>query len=146
MARKFTQKQQASLLTFTGTVPFLVSALMLWLDWQPLYLPGSWKLLVHTYGVAAGCFICGIQWGQHLQGKVALDLFPATKFLAAVLWCSLLLAGTNRGLLLIMAVFFLLWLVDLILYVKNATPAWFFSVRTVSSAIVLCALVFIVLF
>ena len=146
MARKkLTQKYQAIVLTFTATLPFLIGALMLWLDYRPLFLPGSWQLLVHSYAVAAGCFICGIQWGHHMQGKVRLNFFPITTFLAAVLWCSMLLAGTDSGLLLIAAVFFLLWLVDFILYSRKAMADWFFGVRTLSTLIVLGALLFIIL-
>lgn len=145
MVRKMTQKHQAIVLTLAGTVPFLVGALMLWLGYRPGYLSGGWHALVHSYAVAAGCFICGIQWGHHMQGKVELDLFPATKILAAVLWCSLLLAGSDAGLVLVALVFFLLWLVDFLLYVRQAVAEWFFGVRTLSTLIVLGALLIMIL-
>ncbi|MEX2367546.1 MAG: DUF3429 domain-containing protein [Pseudohongiellaceae bacterium] len=140
-----TEKRRAIILTFAGTLPFLLGAFFLWLDFFPTFLPASIKHIVHSYAVVITSFICGIHWGIHLQVPGRLPLFIISVVIALVMWASLLVMGTASGLFITLLGFFVLWLLDFRILALKMIPPWYFGLRTIASTIVIFCLLVLIL-
>ena len=140
------QKQLATTLVVLGTVPFLYfSALLAGLP-ALVPVPAAPALMLHVYGVVVGSFVAGLHWGIHFCKRTSDSVYLFSSFVALLLWCSMLAAGSGLGLALVLLGFILLWLVEYRFSAQRVTTAWFWKLRTaVTAGVVLCLAVSILL-
>jgi hypothetical protein len=140
------QKQLATTLVVLGTVPFVMfTAQVLGLG-LTLPLPAAPALMMHIYGVVIGSFVAGLHWGIHFCKRTSDSVYVYSSFVALLLWCSMLAAGSTIGLALVLLGFILLWLEEYRLSVQRVTTAWFWKLRTAVTAVVALCLAMAILF
>jgi hypothetical protein len=133
------QKQIATSLVVIGTLPFLVFAVLVIAGGQLPALSAAPALLLHTYSVIMGSFVAGLHWGIHFCKRTGDNVYLYSSFVALLLWCSMLAAGSALGLALALLGFLLLWYEEYRLSVQRVTTAWFWKLRTaVTVVVVLC--------
>ena len=127
----------ATVLTYSGTLPFILAILGLF--YNPLGLGLDYHYLVLSYGAVITSFIAGIHWGSYLTKSSSLNLFIHSNLIALAAWCAFLTSVHNGTLILIGCFIYLLFL-DRHLWHENLIEGWFFRVRLRASIIVILAL------
>jgi hypothetical protein len=141
------QKQLATTLVILGTGPFVVFTAAIAGVPARLPLPNvAPALMLHVYGIIIGSFVAGLHWGIHFCKRTSDSVYLYSSFVALLLWCSMLAAGSTIGLALVLLGFVVLWLEEYRLSVQRVTTAWFWKLRTaVTAVVVLCLAVSILL-
>jgi hypothetical protein len=135
----FNQKQLATTLVIIGTLPFVVFAGLVVAGKQLPAIAQTPAVLLHTYGVVSASFVAGLHWGIHFCKRTGDNVYLYSSFVALLLWCSMLAAGSALGLALVLLGFLSLWYEEYRLSVQRVTTAWFWKLRTaVTVVIVLC--------
>lgn len=140
------QKQLAMALTAAGAIPFLVLAVLVYLD-KPLLLPlqvqpFSPALILHIYAVIIASFVAGLHWGIHFCKRTADNVYLFSSAIALLLLVSMVFAGSTAGFALVLLGFLLLWMVEYRLSLQRVTTAWFWQLRSGVTAVVsVCLLV-----
>jgi glucan phosphoethanolaminetransferase (alkaline phosphatase superfamily) len=130
--------RQTAVLAFLGAVPFfigLVFLLLHFLSTQTLHFAlGSYALFILS-------FLCGSHWGTGLsQNDEALSYLPTlTNLIGLCAWTAYLTLSFSWLLLCDGLLFFIVLLVDLILYRHKRIPASYFTMRCCVSFLVICA-------
>jgi len=134
------QKQLATTLVVVGTGPFIIfTGAIAGAPIPPAFANPPPALMLHVYGIVVGCFIAGLHWGIHFCKRTSDSIYLYSSFVALLLWCSMLAAGSVIGLALVLLGFILLWLEEYRLSVQRVTTAWFWKLRTmVTAVVVLC--------
>ena len=127
----------ATVLTYSGTLPFILATIGLF--YNPLGLALDYHNLVLSYGAVITSFIAGIHWGSYLTKSCSLNLFIHSNLVALAAWCAFLTSVHNGTLILIGCFIYLLFL-DRHLLQANHIESWFFRVRLRASIIVILAL------
>lgn len=140
------QKQLATTLVVLGTVPFVMFTAQVLGVGLALSLPAAPALMMHVYGVVIGSFVAGLHWGIHFCKRTSDSVYMYSSFVALLLWCSMLAAGSTIGLALVLLGFILLWLEEYRLSVQRVTTAWFWKLRTAVTAVVALCLAVAILF
>ena len=131
-------------LTYTGAIPFVFCAVCLGFDIQQIPLLGSVKTTLSIYGLLISSFLAGAHWGQHLhinkaQWRLALPLFSNT---VAILVCiGFLVLSFKMQMVMFVAVFVVLLMIDHRLFQINVITRHYFQTRFFVSAIVIVSLI-----
>lgn len=141
-------KRVATLLSYAGTIPFVVCATIL-LFGTALGL-GSLRQFaaqaITSYAAVIVSFLGGIQWGVALvtheqQPQTAKSLFLLSVVPSLLAWATLLLPnGSSRVIVAIFLIGFV-WVIDALLHLQQVLPTWFFHLRSIVSAVAMTSLI-----
>lgn len=135
---KQSQITLAKILTFSGTLPLIASAIT-------RYLPVAvWDsaLIAKTYSAVIISFLCGIHWAVYLffAEKCPRNLLITSNVIALLAWVSLLFTHPLVTVLLQSLCFLYLLTLDLKLRDAGIIPEWFYSLRRNATIIVVLCL------
>lgn len=118
---------------FSGLICFGVNSLPLGLD------PVS---AINSYALVIASFMVGVYWGQYIShnSAVQINLLIISNVIAVMLWLSYLLLPPQANLLMIMAIFILLLLVDYQLYRFDIITKNYMKFRVLVTFIVVLSL------
>jgi len=136
----FNQKQLAMTLTVLGAVPLVFGAVCVFAGLSPDFLPAEPVLMLHAYAVVIASFVAGMHWGIHFCKRTNDSVYLISSLVALLLWSSFWFAGKPAGLAMVMAGFLLLWVEEYRLSKQRVTTVWFWQLRNIVSAVVVCAL------
>lgn len=130
----------ARVLTFAGALPFIAATVALPL--APAFATAPIWQAVLGYGAVIASFVSGIHWGLFLyrDGTLPLNLFISSNVCALVAWAALLVPPLWLALVLLIAVFAALFVIDHVLWRAGAHAPWFYRLRAAITAIVIAAL------
>jgi hypothetical protein len=140
------QKQLATVLVVLGTLPFLFFTAQLIGLAPALPVSAAPAVMLHVYGLIVGSFVAGLHWGIHFCKRTNDSVYLYSSFVALLLWCSMLAAGTGIGLALVLLSFIFLWFAEYRLSVQRVTTAWFWKLRSAVTALVVLCLALAVMF
>ncbi len=141
-------KRVATILSYAGTIPFVVCAAIL-LFGTAMGLGGLRQFAgqaITTYAAVIVSFLGGIQWGVALatyehQPQTAKSLFLLSVVPSLLAWAMLFLPnGSSRVIVAIFLVGFV-WVIDALLHLQQVLPTWFFRLRSIVSAVVIASLI-----
>lgn len=142
----FNQKLLAIALVGMGAVPFVILTALIPTQASLEFLPASAALLLHTYAVVVATFVAGLHWGIHFCKRTGDSVYLISSFIALMLWCSMMLAGTAAGFAIVLLGFLLLWVEEYRLSVQRVTTAWFWRVRSWFTGLVAVCLLTAILY
>lgn len=137
----------AALLSFAGTIPFIVAAFVL-LFGQALGL-GMYRPLafdaITNYAAVIVSFLGGIQWGigiasHEQQPQTARSLFLLSVVPSLLAWAMLFLPASDSRIIVALFLVGFVWIIDALLHLQKVIPAWFFKLRSMVSAVVMVSL------
>ena len=130
----------ANTLTYSGTLPLICSAVILYFPVAGL----DGAFIGSTYSAVIISFLCGIHWAAYLffADRCPRYLLLSSNAVALLAWVSLL--ATNQLITTVLQVFCFLYLFALDSKLRNAgiLAEWFYRLRrNATSIVVLCLLV-----
>lgn len=127
-----------SRLALLGTLPFVISSVLLMADINNLPLLGSVANLLSSYTLVIAVFMCGVHWGQYLQQpeQHSLNLLLISNVLTLVLWFAWLLTPLHIFLSLALLVFLVLLFIDMRLRLIHVINKSYFRTRLLVTSIV----------
>ncbi|MCA2998672.1 MAG: DUF3429 domain-containing protein [Rhodocyclaceae bacterium] len=141
-------KRIATILSYAGTIPFVVCAVIL-LFGTAMGL-GSLRQFagqaITSYAAVIVSFLGGIQWGVALatheqQPQTARSLFLLSVVPSLLAWATLFLPnGSSRVIVAIFLIGFV-WVIDALLHLQQVLPTWFFHLRSIVSAVAMTSLI-----
>ncbi len=133
-------RDQARILTYAGALPFIAAVAALPLAPAVATAP-IWQAVL-GYGAVIASFVSGIHWGLFLyrQGAMPLNLFISSNVCALAAWAALLAPQRWQGLVILIAVFAVLFAIDRLLWRGGIHAEWFYRLRAVITTIVIAAL------
>lgn len=139
---KQSQITLAKILTYSGTLPLIASALS-------IYFPVAGfdaVLIATTYVAIIISFLCGIHWAVYLffAGKCPRNLLITSNVIALLAWSSLLVTHQPIALVLQSLCFLYLLTLDLKLRDAGILPHWFYNLRQNATIIVVLCLAILV--
>ena len=131
-------------LTYAGVIPFVSCAVCLSLDIQSLPLLGSIERILSIYGLVISSFLAGAHWGQHLhinksQWVRILPIF--SNVIAVQLWLGFLLLSFKMQMVMFVAAFVFLLIIDHRLFQMDIITRHYFQTRFFASSIVITSLI-----
>ena len=130
----------ATLLTLSGTLPFIGVTLFAVMDLPWLTLPMGTVLLIYAAVIAS--FISGIHWAYALIGQQRIDLLWKSNLITLLAWFAALQI-VEHSVWLLFFCFAYLVKIDHGLFRQSVITAWFWRLRLQATAIVMiCLLVF----
>lgn len=135
---KKNQIKLATILTYSGTIPLILSVIILL--FPLIELNGA--IIARTYSAIIISFLCGIHWATYLfyAEKTLPNLLITSNVTAITAWASLLLGSDSLALSSQVLCFMFLMFLDFRLYRKGILPHWFFLLRKNATIIVLSCL------
>ena len=137
-------KKIFSYLTYAGAMPFIFCAICLSADIQQLPLLGSIEKILSVYGLVISSFLAGAHWGQHLQlnkGVWSRSLPILSNIIAVSLWFGFLVLSFKMLMIMFVAVFVVLLIIDHRLFQIGFITSHYFQTRFFVSAIVIISLI-----
>lgn len=131
-------------LTYAGTIPFIFCALCLYANMQELPILGSIEKILSVYGLVIAAFLAGSHWGQHLHinnNKWVILLPVLSNIIAILLWFSFLILNFKILMVMYIAVFIVLLIIDYCLFRANLITDSYFKTRFKVSFIVIISLI-----
>ncbi|TBR41559.1 DUF3429 family protein [Marinomonas agarivorans] len=130
-------------LTYAGALPFIFCAVSLILNIKTWPWLGGVDNIMSLYALAIATFLAGSHWGQHLSivGKWQDYLSLSSNFITVALWLAFLTLPFRVLLLVFIAAFLILLLIDLQLVRHNWIDKTYFRTRCVITAIVIMTLI-----
>jgi len=131
----------AQILTYAGTLPFILSALI---NYFPQAGFEGW-LLALSYGAIIISFLCGIHWAIYLffAEKCPYNFLIISNFIALFSWVSLLFLENFTALIVQIFLFIFLLVIDWKLFDLKILPKWFFVLRKNATIVVVTFLAII---
>ena len=131
-------------LTYAGAIPFVFCAVCFSFDIQSLSLLGSIERILSIYGLAISSFLAGAHWGQHLRINKSqwvrfLPIF--SNVIAVLLWLGFLLLSFKMQMVMFVAAFVVLLIIDHRLFQMDIITRHYFQTRFFVSAIVIISLI-----
>lgn len=135
-SRPFASAGPAWLLASAGVLPFLGAIV------DVVAFDGKWLSSIQIYGALIASFISGIHWGAAILSSegTAVRLLFLSNVAALLAWLAALLPPSS-GFLLLAVLFAAFLIVDRQLRRRGLWPEWFWTLRVVISAVVICACV-----
>jgi len=136
-------KKMYPYLTYAGTLPFITCALCLVLNIETLPVFGSIEKILSIYSLVITNFIAGSLWGQHLhiKGKWSCYLPILSNIFAVILWLLFIVLPFKPLIIIFVAAFIVLLLIDHRLLQHNFITQDYFRTRCFVSAIVIVMLI-----
>ena len=138
-------KKLSPYLTFAGTIPFIVCALLLALDIDAIRVLGRTEQVLAVYGLVIATFIAGAHWGNHLSlndnNTWAFRLPILSNIVALLLWLGFLSLSVFGFIVLLILVFLALLLIDYGLHRADIIAKSYFNVRLYVTCIVVISLI-----
>ncbi len=131
-------------LPYAGTLPFIACTVCLCAGIGQLPMLGSVQTLLSVYGLVIAVFMAGAHWGQHLpmqQGGLASTLAIISNVVALSLWLGYIFLGFGMLVVLLVATFLLLLLVDYRLALAQVISQPYWHTRLGVTAIVIVSLI-----
>ena len=135
----------ATLLTYSGALPFILAVLLSYFspadaDWA--------SPAIMAYGALIISFLCGIHWAAYLffSGQCRLPLLLASNIITLTAWGSLMVSEALVTYTIQVACFLTLFAVDALLHRAGIIPLWFYHLRRNATVVVVVCLVQLVLF
>lgn len=131
-------------LTYAGAIPFVICALFLLIDVEQIPLLGSVEQVLSVYALVISTFLTGIHWGQHLhvhEDRWGLILPIISNILAVALWIGFLVLGFHALVIMFVAAFLLLLIIDHQLFRADIISRHYFQTRIGVSSIVIVSLI-----
>lgn len=140
-------KSLYTVLAFAGVVPFLACALLPLVGIDALPRIGRLDEVANSYGLAIICFLSGIHWAQHLDGRVAmpLNLMVSSNAIFLFAWFAFIMTATKWSLALQILALVAILLVDRSLKRAGVIDEDYFRVRLIATALASAALALIIL-
>ncbi len=132
-------------LMYAGVIPFVFCAICLGFGIRGLLLFGSTERVLSVYGLVISSFLAGAHWGQHLKiGKVCWSFYLAilSNIIAVSLWLCFLIVSFKVLMIIFVALFSILLIIDHRLVLMGFIPADYFKKRFVVSVLVIISLIF----
>lgn len=131
-----------NLLTYSGTIPFVLCAVCLCANIQQLPLLGSVETLLSAYALLISSFLAGSLWGQHLhvQGYWKRVLPILSNIIAVLIWLGYVRLSFDMQMAMFISAFVILLIVDYRLFQIHFLDRQVFRTRLIASAIVIMAL------
>ncbi len=138
-------KKPSPYLTFAGTIPFIICALLLTFDVDAIRVLGKTEQVLAVYGLVIATFMAGAQWGNHLSlddnHPWAFRLPILSNIVALLLWLGFLSLTTLGFIVLLILVFLALLLIDYGLCRTHIIDRSYFKVRVYVTCIVVISLI-----
>lgn len=137
-------KKPSPYLTFAGTIPFIVCAVLITIGINSIRVLGETEHVLTVYGLVIASFMAGAHWGNHLgladnhPWAVKLPIF--SNVIALLLWLGFLSLSTTGFIWLLMIGFICLLLIDYGLRRANIIDSKYFIVRQYVTLIVVVSL------
>ncbi|MDX1738198.1 MAG: DUF3429 domain-containing protein [Alphaproteobacteria bacterium] len=131
-----------SILVYAGAIPFAFCAALLVFSVQELPLLGPVEEVLTIYGLVIASFMAGVHWGQHLDiyGAWKRVLPILSNVIAIALWVGFLTLGLKGFIILLVAIFTVLLVVDHRLFQDDVISRHYFQTRFFISSIVILSL------
>lgn len=132
-----------TLLTYSGTLPFLACAILPYANFSALPVLGSFDRIAAVYALVIVSFMAGTHWGNYLvmEDTAPVNLFLSSNIIAIIIWLVFLSMNIATSLWVSTVAFlFLLW-VDYKLFQANLITRYYFNVRRNATAIVVVSLI-----
>ncbi len=108
------------LLPYAGALPFLGGTLMMLMRVHSLPFIGPTQNAVISYGLLIISFMAGVHWGQYLSGvRGKVNLLVSSNVVALLAWFGFLLLPTFWFLVLLVALFAVLYFIDMQLHAPS---------------------------
>lgn len=131
-------------LTYAGAIPFVFCAICLLSGVTQIPLLGSVEQVLSIYALVISTFLAGAHWGQHLQmdkGPFGLILPISSNLLAVLLWIGFLVLAFKALMIMFVAAFLSLLIIDNRLFHADLISRHYFQTRVIVSTIVIVALI-----
>lgn len=131
-----------SSLTYAGSLPFVIVALLTIAGIRDLPLVGNIIYVLQTYGLVIASFMAGTYWGQGIATKEALpiNVYVASNVLVLALWVGFLISPMKSFIGLLMIIFPLWLWIDYIFQKQGIISRSYWTLRFRVTMIVLLAL------
>ncbi len=132
-------------LASAGTLPFIASALI---AVTGLEFPISAALLASSYGLAITCFLCGVHWATQLfrRDEAPFNLLITSNVFVVAVWLSFAFAPMAFALIVQIAAFLGLLLIDYRLRELELITPHYYGTRLAASAVALVSLLVVLFF
>ncbi len=129
--------------TYAGSLPFVICALLLVVDFNHIPIFGSVEKIISIYGLAISSFVAGSHWGQHLnlKNKWSYYLPISSNVNVILLWLSYLLLSPRVFLIVLIISFFVLLIIDRKMFYEKIITKEYFRTRLIVSLIVNLSLI-----
>lgn len=138
-------KKPSPYLTFAGTIPFIVCAILITMDIDAIRVLGKTEHILSIYGLVIASFMAGAHWGNHLSladdNSWALKLPILSNIIALSLWLGFLLLSAAGFIWLLVVGFVSLLMIDYGLNQAHIISADYFKVRKYVTLIVIVSLI-----
>lgn len=131
----------ATILTYAGTLPFIVIAFAALTGVELAGLNPT--LMMLTYGAVIISFVAGTHWGIYLYRDAPFNLFVHSNLITLLAWgglCSAILLQVTFVPILYILCFAILWVLDERLHKQGLHEDWFMRLRSHATLIVCLAL------
>lgn len=144
-----TESRLYTVLTLTGTLPFLASAVIAagGVDSISPLLPAA--ELAASYGLAILSFLCGVHWATYLYSRESLtmNLLITSNFIVVAVWITYLIPGNEVLMLATQVIAFLYLLhIDRSLLRTDLITSAYFNVRLQATALAVLSLLAVIYF
>lgn len=131
------------ILAFSGALPFIASALALYMGLNNVPLLGAVNHVVATYALVIVVFMAGTHWGGYLNGQhnAPINLLLFSNVVTVFAWLVFLSASVMVALLVYTVVFIVLLWIDYKLYQADLiSPDYWLTRRNVTVIVIVCLL------
>ena len=125
----------------------MACAVLPFFGWAELPRLGSLDAVAASYGLAIVSFVSGTHWGIAIRDAkdIPVNLFITSNVALLAAWFAFIGAGVTWQLLMQIAVFVFLWVIDRRLQRAGVISAEYFRLRSIATLIVCTSLVITVL-
>ena len=134
-------------LAFAGATPFILCAALPQLGIAAIGPFGSLHELAVSYGLAILCFLCGTHWTTQLRRprRTPFNLFYSSNAIFLIVWFTFVLADLAWVLLVQIAAFVALLLVELRLRDRELVTGSYLAIRGIATGVACLSLLIILL-
>jgi hypothetical protein len=135
----------ASILTYAGTIPFILAAFCMYWDFEKLPIIGDVQKIIDLYSLVIVVFIAGSHWGLsfNLFEKQRRYLMIMSNLLTLTVLASYIWLISIPFQLSVIAILLMLLLIDYWLYFKEINSQDYVLMRLIVSIIVIVSLSFV---
>jgi len=145
-------KSVAIILTWLGTIPFIIAALISLSQYIPenvfkpiLYAEFKAKALIHSYSVVIASFLAGIQWGVSINQNKNTQFFIMSNVIAIAAWLSLMAFFSTFSLSVILIALIVALFVDYRAFSLQFIPHWFWKLRKKATFVACTSMLIVIL-